>query len=75
MSTSPSCKVFIKYSTLPSVYKSYSKSLNQIGKDEPHAFGKVPIIEYKNNPEFLGDFEPVISLIDAYNLLQSDRVQ
>lgn len=56
------------------VYKSYSKSLNQIGKDEPHAFGKVPIIEYKNNPEFLGDFEPVISLIDAYNLLQSDRV-
>ena len=32
------------------------------------------MIEYKNNPEFLGDFEPVISLIDAYNLLQSDRV-
>ena len=55
-------------------YKSYSKSLNQIGKDEEHAFGKVPIIEYKNNPEFLGDFEPVTSLIDAYNLLQSDRV-
>lgn len=55
-------------------YKSYSKSLNQVGKDEDHAFGKVPIIEYKNNPEFLGDYEPVISLIDAYNLLQSDRV-
>ena len=55
-------------------YKSYSRSLNQVGKDEEHAFGKVPIIEYKNNPEFLGDFEPVISLIDAYNLLQSDRV-
>jgi SPP1 family phage portal protein len=34
----------------------------------------VPIICYKNNPEFLGDFEPVISLIDAYNLLQSDRI-
>lgn len=55
-------------------YKSYSKSLNKVGKDEPHAFGKVPLIEYKNNPEFLGDYEPVISLIDAYNLLQSDRV-
>ena len=56
------------------VYKSYSKSLQQVGKDEVHAFGDVPIICYKNNPEFLGDFETVISLIDAYNLLQSDRI-
>lgn len=55
-------------------YKSYSKSLQQVGVSEPHAFGDVPLIQYKNNPEFLGDFEPVISLIDAYNLLQSDRV-
>jgi len=55
-------------------YKSYSKSLQQVGKSEPHAFGDVPLILYKNNPEFLGDYEPVISLIDAYNLLQSDRV-
>lgn len=56
------------------VYKSYSKSLQQVGKDEPHAFGDVPIICYKNNPELMGDYEPVISLIDAYNLLQSDRI-
>lgn len=56
------------------VYKSFSKSLKQVGKEEPHAFGDVPLICYKNNPELLGDFEPVISLIDAYNLLQSDRV-
>lgn len=56
------------------VYKSYSKSLKQVGTEEPHAFGDVPIICYKNNPELLGDFEPVISLIDAYNILQSDRV-
>ena len=55
-------------------YKSYSKSLTQVGKDKEHAFGKVPLIQYKNNPEFLGDFEPVLTLIDAYNLLQSDRV-
>lgn len=41
---------------------------------EKHAFGAVPIIEYKNNNEYEGDFEPVISLIDAYNLVQSDRV-
>ena len=55
-------------------YKSFSKSLRQIGKDEPHAFGDVPLICYKNNPECMGDYEPVISLIDAYNLLQSDRI-
>lgn len=55
-------------------YKSYTKSLNQVGTTQPHKFGDVPIIEYKNNPEILGDFEPVLSLIDAYNLLQSDRV-
>ena len=55
-------------------YKSYSKSLKQVGQEEPHAFGDVPIICYKNNPELLGDFEPVLSLIDAYNLLQSDRI-
>ena len=56
------------------LYKLYTNSLKQIGESEPHAFGKVPLILYKNNPEFLGDFESVISLIDAYNLLQSDRV-
>ncbi len=41
---------------------------------EQHVFGEVPIIEYQNNGEYQGDFEPVISLIDAYNLIQSDRV-
>lgn len=55
-------------------YHSSDKSLDTVGKEKPHSFGKVPIVEYKNNPEFLGDFEPVISLIDAYNILQSDRI-
>lgn len=41
---------------------------------EKHAFGDVPILCYKNNNELQGDFEPVVSLIDAYNLIQSDRV-
>ena len=56
------------------VYQSSDKVLKQIGKDEPHAFGDVPFICYKNNPDLLGDFESVISLIDAYNILQSDRI-
>lgn len=39
-----------------------------------HYFGDVPIIEYRNNEERQGDFEQTISLMDAYNLLQSDRI-
>ena len=39
-----------------------------------HYFGIVPLIEYKNNINSKGDFEAVITLIDAYNLLQSDRL-
>lgn len=39
-----------------------------------HVYGEVPIVEYFNSSDRIGDFEPVISLIDAYNILQSDRV-
>jgi SPP1 family phage portal protein len=39
-----------------------------------HKFGSVPIVEYRNDSDFQGDFEQVIPLNDAYNLLQSDRV-
>lgn len=46
----------------------------RLGEEEPHNFGVVPLIEYRNNTEEQGDFEQVISLIDAYNILQSDRV-
>lgn len=34
----------------------------------------MPILEYQNNEDKQGDFEQLIPLIDAYNLLQSDRV-
>ena len=37
-----------------------------------HYFGGVPVIEYKNNPEAMGDFEPVLSLVNAYDLAVSD---
>lgn len=41
---------------------------------EEHVFKGVPVIEYQNNKKSRGDFEGVIPLIDAYNKLQSDRV-
>lgn len=34
----------------------------------------VPVVEYRNNEEKQGDFEQAISLMDAYNVLQSDRI-
>ena len=43
-------------------------------KEDAHAFKEVPMIEFVNNKDYLGDFETVVSLIDAYNLIQSDRV-
>lgn len=46
----------------------------KLTKTEKHYFGAVPILEYINNEEKQGDFEQLISLIDAYNVLQSDRV-
>lgn len=51
-------------------------SFSIVGKalSYPHYFGDVPIIEYYNNGDCQGDFEQVTSLIDAYNVLQSDRV-
>lgn len=39
-----------------------------------HYFGAVPLVEYWNNARETGDFERVLPLIDAYDILQSDRV-
>lgn len=37
-----------------------------------HAFGDVPIVEYLNTDEGLGDYETILSLIDLYDASQSD---
>ncbi|MDO4548185.1 MAG: phage portal protein [Clostridia bacterium] len=49
------------------------KYARPVGEAE-HFFGSVPVIEYWNGDDERGDFEPVIDLIDAYDMLQSDRV-
>lgn len=40
----------------------------------PHYFGRVPLIEYWNNEDETGDVESVLSLIEAYDVLESCRV-
>lgn len=55
-------------------YKLKGGAILELLSEQPNSFGEVPFIEYLNNSEGQGDFESVISLIDAYNLIQSDRV-
>ena len=38
---------------------------------QPNYFDDVPVIEYPNNKQRSGDFENVLSLVDAYNMTQS----
>jgi SPP1 family phage portal protein len=39
---------------------------------QPHFFDRVPLIDFQNNRELLGDFEKHESLIDGYDRLVSD---
>ena len=50
-------------------------TLNAVkGETKAHVFGGVPMVEFWNNAQETGDFEPVLSLIEAYDVLESDRV-
>lgn len=48
-------------------------AVTEVGR-EPHYFGMVPVAEFQNNEEEVGDFEPVISLIDAYDKMESNSL-
>lgn len=52
-------------------YAYNSGALRMISEPQPHFFDEVPIVEYANNQLHQGDFEGVITQIDAYNLAQS----
>lgn len=39
-----------------------------------HAYGGIPIVEYPNNAERISDIELVITLLDAINNMQSNRM-
>ena len=46
----------------------------KITKETVHNFGMVSLIEYPCNPDYMGAFEPVIPLLDAINLTESNRM-
>ena len=90
MTISPSIKFAIRYYdvgegndkiTYAEVYDKEVCTLYK-GKDSDlsleqitaHTFKDVPVVEYVNNKEEQGDFEQVITLIDAYNKAQSNTL-
>lgn len=73
----------VKYATRMSgaiVYSVYTDKEyfeicdGRIIRQEPHALGMVPIIEYPGNMERMGAFEAVIPLLDAINTTESNRM-
>lgn len=65
----------IKAITDNTVYTfEFKNNVLNLINEEVNIFNQVPMIEYWNKVNKKGDFESVISLINAYNLLQSDRV-
>lgn len=54
-------------------YRCFAESFELID-ERPHGFHDVPAVLYRNNAEGMGDFEPVLSLIDAYDKMQSEAL-
>ena len=52
-------------------YKLEGNNLKSID-ESVNVFKEIPVVEFKNNNEAIGDFERVLPLIDAINLAQSD---
>lgn len=60
------------------IFEYIAEKSDDIAKIEPveireHRFGGVPMIEVWNDENEQGDFEQVQSLIDAYDVIESDR--
>lgn len=69
-------KIYLYDRTTVSVYTSKARTgpWELLEEPRPHGFTKVPLIEYENNSERMGDFEQIIGLQNAYNSLISDRM-
>ena len=64
-----------QYTSNEIIYYVQQNGGNIIFSDrKTHFFGDVPINIYSNNDDEMGDYEDVISLIDAYNVMQSESV-
>ncbi|MBF0775970.1 phage portal protein [Streptococcus azizii] len=64
-------KIIELYTSDKIVTFEYDGELKEIDS-KPHAFGLVPITEYLNTGNGMGDYETELSLIDLYDSAQSD---
>lgn len=62
------------YSRTGIEYYTEIKSKLTLVDSKPHYFKEVPINTFRNNNDCFGDFEKVIPLIDAYDVLASDSL-
>ena len=62
------------YLTDKVLYYTLSSGAFQLNKEIEHFYADVPVIEVINNNDRVGDFEKVLSLIDSYNILESDSL-
>lgn len=62
--------VYTKDNTL--TYALEDNKIKQLINEEQNFFIDVPIMTYENNRQRIGDFEKVLSLIDAYDFANSD---
>lgn len=62
------------------IYCGYTKTHyfeiqdGKLQKWKPHALGDIPIFEYRLNMELMGAFEPAIPVLDAINVITSNRL-
>lgn len=66
-----------KSDTVYSIYTAdmfYEVHNWKITRQEPHYLGSIPIVEYVNNNARIGAFEVVETLLDAINILASNRI-
>lgn len=73
------CGLNLRVYTQDQMFLYRARRLEDFQLDAPvarqdHYFGQVPVVEYWNDENEKGDFEDVLTLIDAYDLLQSDRM-
>jgi SPP1 family phage portal protein len=68
-------ELFIEAYTKEYIYQWKLKNDTMIETlKEPHYFGGVPLIAYENNKRRMGDFEKVITLIDAIELATANSI-
>ena len=60
--------------TIEGVPGTKGKNGLRITKEVRHNFGRISLIEYPCNPDYMGAFEVVLPLLDAINLTQSNRL-